>query len=106
MGKEEMAELLETMLNDTEVAGRVAEGDFSDLSEGELSGAERALLSAAGTDLDDDVSGFGIDAFLKLGDIDGESKDSRGYKYTDLKIPSVDNALKYLGTSTFTYNKF
>ena len=75
MGKEEMAELLETMLNDAEVAGRVADGDFSDLSEGELTGAERALLSAAGTDLDDDVAGFSA-GFLKLGDIKGESTTS------------------------------
>lgn len=96
MGKEEMAELLETMLNDADVAGRVAEGDFSDLSEGELTGAERALLSAAGSDLDDNVSGFGIDSYLKIGDIKGESLDG-GYKFTDLKFPAVNSALTHLG---------
>lgn len=98
MGKEEMAQLLETMLNDADVAERVGEGDFSDLPEGELTESERALLSAAGADLGDDVSGFSAASYLKIGDIKGESRSfGEGYKYTDLKIPSVDNALKHIG---------
>lgn len=102
MGKEEMAELLETMLNDAEVAERVAGGDFSDLPEGELTGAERALLTAAGTDLDGDVAGFSA-GFYQIGDVKGES--TEGYKFTDMKIPSLDSALRYLGKTTFTYPK-
>jgi hypothetical protein len=62
--------MLEGMVNDGETAERVAGGDFADLSGGELTSAEQALLTAAAGDLDGDVSGFGS-SFLKLGDIDG-----------------------------------
>lgn len=95
MGKEEMAALLETMLNDADVAERVSGGDFTDLPEGDLTESERALLSAAGGDLEDDVSGFSH-GYIKLGDIKGESTDT-SYKFTDLKIPSVNTALSHLG---------
>lgn len=101
MGKEEMKTLLETMLNDAEVAGRVGEGDFSDLAEGDLTESEKALLSAAGGDLDDDVSGFSH-GFLKIGDIKGESLDT-SYKVHDVKIPSVNTALTHLGMGIFKY---
>ena len=93
MSKAEMAKLLEGILNDSEMAGRIAGRDFSDLGEGELTEAERALLSAAGTDLDDDVSGFAIDAFLKLGDIDGESEDAT---YAKIEMENVRFALDHL----------
>lgn len=102
MSKEEMAKLLETMLNDTEVAERVGEGDFTDLPDGDLTDAERALLTAAGADLGGDVSGFNFGGYLKLGDIKGEPTDS-SYKFTDLKIPTLDPALNYLGTSVFKF---
>ena len=84
MGKDEFAGLLEGMINDAEIAGRVEGGDFTDLSEGELSPSEQALLSAAASELGDDVAGFG-NSYLKLGDIDGMSKwkVEEGEGYTD-----------------------
>ncbi len=99
MGKQEFARMLEGIVNDGETAGRVAGGDFSDMASGELSEAEQALLTAAAGDLDDEVSGFGS-SYLKLGDIEGESKsflnlDGSGL---DLSTQSVNvrSAFSYL----------
>lgn len=100
-----MAELLETMLNDAEVAERVAGGDFADLGEGELTEAERALLTAAGSDLDDDdVSGFG-GYFLKLGDIDGESKSWKVEEggYMKIEMEKVNTALNHVGKVIYKF---
>ena len=107
MSKEEMAKLLEGMLNDGEIAGRVADGDFADLGEGELTEAERALLTAAGSDLNDAVVGFG-NYHLKLGDIDGESKDWKVEVGSSLKIgfgfeDRLQPALDHLGKAIFKF---
>ena len=55
MGKEEFAKVLEGIVNDADMAERVAAGDFG---AGDLTEAEEALLSAAAGDLDGDVTGF------------------------------------------------
>ena len=97
MGKQEFAKVLEGIINDAGAAGRVAGGDFADLAGGELTDAEQALLTAAAGDLDDEVTGFG--AFLKLGDIDGESwKVEEGTKgYTEVEWTyNVRSAFGYL----------
>lgn len=73
MGQQEFAQMLEGMVNNGEIAERVAGGDFADMAEGDLTEAERALLTAAAGELEDEVAGFG-NFFLKLGDIDGETK--------------------------------
>jgi len=99
MGKQEYAKVLEGIINDAGAAGRVAGGDFADLADGELTDAEQALLTAAAGDLDDEVTGFGADFFLKLGDIDGESwKIEEGTKgYTEVEWTyNVRNAMGYL----------
>ncbi len=99
MGQQEFARMLEGIVNDGETASRVAGGDFSDMANGELNEAERALLSAAAGDLDGDVSGFG-NSFLKLGDIDGETKGwkiEEGEAYTEVEWTyNVRNAFGYL----------
>ncbi len=100
MGKEEMATLLETMLNDAEVAGRVAGGDFSDLSDGELTDAERALLSAAGGDLNDDVSGFGFRFNHKIGDKDWKVEEGTNWK---VEMENVRFALDHLDKAVFKF---
>ena len=97
MGQQEFAQLLEGMLNDGDIAERVAGGDFADMAEGDLTEAERALLSAAADELDEEVAGFG-NFFLKLGDIDGEAKiiinnDHRQIKFDGL---GMNNALGYI----------
>lgn len=99
MGQQEFARMLEGIVNDNETAGRVAAGDFSDMASGELTDAEQALLSAAAGDLDGDVAGFG-NSFLKLGDIDGESKGwkvEEGEGYTEVEWTyNVRQAFGYL----------
>ena len=96
MGKEEFAKVLEGIVNDSDEADRVAGGDFADLGEGDLTASERALLSAAAGDLDDDVTGFAINAFLKLQDIDGES---------ERVIPKVENFASPNVRAAFSYLK-
>lgn len=58
MTKAATAQLLETMMNDEDVVGRVSAGDFTDSAGAELTQGERDLLVAAAKDLDDDVAGF------------------------------------------------
>ena len=94
MGKEEFAKVLEGIVNDSDAADRVAGGDFADLGGGELTESERALLSAAAADLDDDVTGFG-DYFLKIGSISGESKVIFP-KVENFTSPNVRDAFSYL----------
>jgi hypothetical protein len=82
MTKESTGKVLEGILNDADLAGKVAEGDFTSFADEDLTDAERALLEAAAGDLDADVSGFaafvkyksaGPDSFVKLGDIEALS---------------------------------
>nr|WHW29256.1 hypothetical protein [uncultured bacterium] len=96
MGKQEFARMLEGIVNDADTAERVAGGDFADLAKGELTDAEQALLTAAAGDLDGDVSGFAIDAFLKLGDIDGESWKVISPHVKIEWSPNVRQAFKYM----------
>ncbi len=103
MSKEETTRLLEAMLNDGDVAERVAQGDFSDLAPSDLTEAEQALLSAAGSELaDSDVSGF---SFLKLGDIQGESalRPNDGAGYMKIEMEKVSFALDYVGKNVFKF---
>lgn len=97
MGKQEFARVLEGIVNDSASAERVATGDFTDLAEGELNDAERALLTAAAGDLEGDVAGFG-NKYLKLGDIDGESwKVEEGQGYTHVEwTDNVRQAFGYI----------
>ena len=99
MGQQEFARMLEGIVNDGETAGRVAEGDFSDLPSGELTEAEQALLSAAATDLDgDDVSGF-ANSYIKLGDLgsNGRWKIEEGEAFKNGSwTPNVRQAFSYI----------
>jgi len=93
VGKEEYAEVLEGIINDADLAEKAAAGDFGDMTEDQLTGAERALLSAAAGELDDDVSGFASD-YIKLGDpIDG-SFEKIEWTYKDK--PNVRAAFGFL----------
>jgi hypothetical protein len=98
VGKQEFAQMLEGIINDSETAGRVASGDFSDMADGELTEAEHALLTAAAGDLDGDVSGFG-DNFLKLGDIDG-----KGWKVDNIQ-GNIEVEWSYNVRRAFNYAK-
>lgn len=57
MGKNETRAAFEAMTNDTDLAGAVEKGDFTGLDAEDLTPAERALLTAAASELDD-TAGF------------------------------------------------
>lgn len=104
MGQEETKQVLEGVLNDDDAAGAVAEGDFSGFADAELTGAERALLQAAASELvDDEVSGF---AFGKGRDVKGFGKipDIPGFsKIPDLKGGPIDPKVKPALRDAFDY---
>lgn len=97
MGQEQFARMLENIVNDADSASAVAGGDFSSVDDGALTEAEQALLTAAATDLDGDVTGF-ADGFLKLGDIDGSWKveEGEGFKTSFTKLGGLGKAAAYL----------
>lgn len=59
MGKEEVAAALKKMVDDGDAADRMADDDFTDLADADLTQAERALVSAAAGEVPD-VEGFGV----------------------------------------------
>ena len=61
MGKEEVAAALKKMVDDGDAADRMADDDFTDLADADLTQAERALVSAAAGEVPD-VEGFGVGA--------------------------------------------
>ena len=71
MGQDDVANAVEAMSADMDVAERLAAGDFTDLPEAELTDVERAMVSAAADDIPD-VGGFAV--FAKYDGVDGESK--------------------------------
>ena len=86
MGKQETRAALEAMANDVEIASAVEKGDFTGLEAGDLTPAERALLSAAAGDLDD-TTGF---AQFKV-DIDG----LKAWKAGEIR-PPLRRVLEYI----------
>ena len=103
MTKESTGKVLEGIINDADLAGAVAEGDFTGFADEELTDAERALLQAAAADLDDEVTGFGV--FAKYDGVDGES---RGYKLQDVQnlshdkwAPSLQKVFGHVGIFKF-----
>lgn len=83
MTKESAREILNGMIADMDMAGRVAGGDFADFADADLSEAERSLLSAAAGEMDDDVQGFA--AYIKFDGVDGESIKRNPQGYTEVE---------------------
>ena len=65
MGKDDVAAAIEKMVDDEDAAGRMASGDFTDLGDGELTEAEKALVQAAAGDVPE-VEGFFAINFTKF----------------------------------------
>ena len=105
MGTDETKQVLEQMLNDAETAAAIGGGDFSEFADADLTDAERALLTAAAGDLDDDVSGF-VAGYVKIGDIEGFATGDRGLgggvgndNFEDPTVfnkPNVKTAIDYI----------
>lgn len=94
MTKESTGKVLESILNDADRASEVAAGDFTSFADEDLTESERALLQAAGAELDEaDVAGFA--SFIKFDGIDGESKDASLGGFDLRAFPKVDIAFNY-----------
>ena len=91
MGRDDVANAVEAMSADMDVAERLAAGDFTDLPDAELTDAERAMVSAAADDIPD-VTGFAV--FAKYDGVDGESRAVFPKLEIDLKSP-LGAAMQY-----------
>lgn len=96
MTKESTGKVLEGIPQDAELAEQVAAGDYTGFADEDLTDAERALLEAAASELGDyDVSAFS--AYLKFGDIKGESRSFVFPKVEIHHLSATRDVINYLG---------
>ena len=99
MGRQDVRQALVAM-EDDEVRGRLAAGDFGAVEGIELSADEQLSVQDAASDMPE-VSGFAaVDYFLKIDGVDGESSDDKHkgeiqLESFSLSAPKWHTAVKY-----------
>jgi len=91
MAQQDVRRALEMLTADAGVADRLEAGDFTDVTDLDLSADEKILVQDAASDMPE-VAGFASDYLLKLDGIKGESFPKLGNKISSYKF---DVAWKY-----------